>query len=394
MSTEQPALETSTPIVGPGARLRLFYFLYYAGVGVTLPYFSLYLQGLGLDGRQIGVLQMLQPLLAAPAGLLWAAAADRLRAANRALAISAFAVAAAYAMLPRARGAWGVAGVMIALGLAGPALVPLVDALAVEWTRRQPSESYPRTRLFGSLGYVAAAQGLGLWLWMRGERPADPLVPAALLVASAGLALVSLGLPAAPLAERSTRMRDALGLLRNKRLVLILVMCALHWMACAPYNVFFGPLAREHGLPDAAIGLASALGVATEVAVLWISPALERRFSKRALFVTAFVITAIRWVLVGSVSDPRALVALQALHGATFGLFWATVVRALRDEVPHELRATGQALFGAIAFQLASALGNPIAGAAFDRAGRAGPLFTGAGVVELVAIALALLLRG
>ena len=190
MSTEQPALETSTPIVGPGARLRLFYFLYYAGVGVTLPYFSLYLQGLGLDGRQIGVLQMLQPLLAAPAGLLWAAAADRLRAANRALAISAFAVAAAYAMLPRARGAWGVAGVMIALGLAGPALVPLVDALAVEWTRRQPSESYPRTRLFGSLGYVAAAQGLGLWLWMRGERPADPLVPAALLVASAGLALV------------------------------------------------------------------------------------------------------------------------------------------------------------------------------------------------------------
>ena len=391
MSGEPAAIAAPEPLVGPGARLRLFYFLYYAGVGVTLPYFSLYLQGLGLDGRQIGLLQMLQPLLAAPAGLLWAAAADRMRAANRALAISAFAVAAAYATLPLARGAWGVAGVMIALGLAGPALVPLIDGLVVEWTRRQPTESYPRTRLFGSLGYVAAAQGLGLWLWMRGERPADPLVPAALLAASAGLALVSLGLPAAPLAERATSLRAALGLLRNKRLVLLLVMCALHWMGCAPYNVFFGPLAREHGLPDAAIGLASALGVATEVAVLWMSPALEARFSKRALFATSFAITALRWALVGSVSDPRILVALQALHGATFGLFWATVVRALRDEVPHELRATGQALFGAVAFQLASALANPIAGAAFDRAGHAAPLFTGAGVVELFALLLALL---
>ena len=48
----------------PGGSLRAFYFLYYATVGITLPYFSLYLEGLGLSSAQIGLVQMVQPLVA------------------------------------------------------------------------------------------------------------------------------------------------------------------------------------------------------------------------------------------------------------------------------------------------------------------------------------------
>lgn len=389
----QPALAGSPNAFGPAGRLRLFYFLYYAGVGVSLPYFSLYLQGLGLSGKEIGAVQMVQPLFAAPMGLVWAASADRLRAANRALTLSSIFVAAAYALLPLAHSAWTVAAVLMAVGLGGPAIVPLVDAISVEWTRGQPGQSYARTRLFGSLGYVCLAQGLGLALAARGDRPADVLVPLALASTAAGYALVSLGLPAAPISGAPPRLREMVALLKRPALALLIAMSALHWMDCAPYHVFFGPFVREHGLPASYVGLASALGVATEVAVLWLSPQFEERFRARTLFALSFAATVLRWFLLGRSESAFAIVGLQALHGLTFGLFWATAIRALRDLVPPELRATGQALFSAIVFQVGSAVGNPLAGEAFDRAHRVGPLYTGAALIELAPLLLAFFLR-
>lgn len=377
----------------PARRLRLFYFLYYAGVGVALPYFSLYLEGLGLSGKEIGAVQMVQPLVAAPMGLVWAAGADRLRAANRALTLSCVFVAGAYLLLPLAHSAWAVAAVLLAVGLGGPAIVPLVDAIAVEWTRGQAGQSYARTRLYGSLGYVFLAQGLGLALAARGDRPADVLVPLALAATAIGYALVSLGLPRAPAAASTPRLRDMLALAKRPALALLLGMCALHWMDCAPYNVFFGPFVREHHLPDSFVGLASALGVAAEVGVLWLSPALESRFRARTLFAASFALTALRWALLGPSASAPAIVGLQVLHGATFGLFWATAIRAMRDLVPAELRATGQALFSAVVFQLGSAIANPIAGEAVDRAGRIGPVYSGAALLELAPLGLAFLLR-
>src|SRR5512146_3275662 len=47
-----------TPAVpsSPTARLRALYFLYYGNVGTYLPFFAVYLKGLGFTGQQIGVI--------------------------------------------------------------------------------------------------------------------------------------------------------------------------------------------------------------------------------------------------------------------------------------------------------------------------------------------------
>ena len=45
---------------GPGYwHLSSFYFLYFALLGVMLPYFNLYLDAIGMDARQIGLLSSL-----------------------------------------------------------------------------------------------------------------------------------------------------------------------------------------------------------------------------------------------------------------------------------------------------------------------------------------------
>src|SRR5690349_17512077 len=116
----------------PASRLRLFYFLYYGAVGANLPYLAAYLRGLGFSGEAIGTVQMLSPLVAAPVALTWAAAADRLGAPTRALAIATVWSAGAVAFLPWARTPVAVGAVVLVQALAERAVVPLVDAVALD----------------------------------------------------------------------------------------------------------------------------------------------------------------------------------------------------------------------------------------------------------------------
>jgi PPP family 3-phenylpropionic acid transporter len=84
---------------------------------------------------------------------------------------------------------------------------------------------------------------------------------------------------------------------------------------------------------------------------------------------------------------------LQALHGLTFGLYWATAIRMLEHLVPSHLRATGQTLFSAATFAIGGAIGYRLAGFGYDRMGGARPVYACAALVELVPLFLALVLR-
>src|SRR5512144_1905332 len=167
--------------MSPQDRLRAFYFLYYGSVGAYLPYFAAYLRGLGFSGAEIGTVQMLPPLLAAPVALFWASAADRIGSPARALKIATLWTLAAVALLPLARTPLLAGAVLVLQGLADRAVVPLVDSVTMDLVHREPRLSYARIRLFGSLGFIAVSLALGLLLWLRGERPGDAAVPLAVV---------------------------------------------------------------------------------------------------------------------------------------------------------------------------------------------------------------------
>jgi PPP family 3-phenylpropionic acid transporter len=371
----------------PAARLRLFYFLYYGGVGANLPYFAAYLRGLGFSGAQIGTVQMMAPIVAAPAALAWAAAADRIGAPARALRVAAAWSLAVAAFLPFARTPVVLGAVVLLQSLAERAVVPLVDTVTLEWTRNHPGTSYARLRLFGSLGFIALAQGLGLLLSARGERPGDVAVPVAIVLCVLGYAAAARNLPAPPAHAARPSARDALALLRDGRLLALLAACALHWAACAPFHLMFGVFVRDQGLPASVTGLAMAAGVGAEVLALFAFPALERRLRTRSLFVLAFAGTAVRWLLLSRARGAAPLVALQLFHGLTFGVFWGASVHAMSALVPSRLRATGQALYSAIVFGAGNAVGYQLTGIGYDHLGGVGPLYLGAAAVELLPLA-------
>jgi PPP family 3-phenylpropionic acid transporter len=376
----------------PATRLRALYFLYYGNVGTVLPFFAVYLQGLGFSGKQIGVIQMLPSFPLAPiVAVAWATFADHRSTPQRALRLATGWVALAVLLLPFARTPAEVAAVVVLMALGDRAVVPLTDSVTIEYCRERsretPGISYARIRLFGSLGFIALTLAVGRLLTMRGGRPADLLVPGTVVLCVAAYALVARGLPSTPRHGDRPAPREMLALLADRRLWVLLVPAALHWAACAPYHVFFGVLVRDLGLPDDVTSAGMAIGVVAEIAVLLIYPQLERRFSLRTLLAVSFLASAVRWTLVARASHPLAVAGLQAMHGLTFGLFWGSAMRALADVVPPRLRATGQAVFTGVVFGGANAAGYALSGVAYDRVGGAGPLFAWAAAVEVVALA-------
>src|SRR5712664_1560289 len=242
-------------------RLRWFYFLYFAGVGTFQSYFAPYLRGLGFSGEQIGWVTFAQQAVAAPAALIWGGLADRLGAPARALAACTAGMLFAISGLPFARTPGQVGVVLTLAALFSGAVIPLLDSTTVEAVKRIEGQSYARTRLWGSIGFVVTAQGLGLLLALRGERAGDRAMPFAYLVCVGAYALLAQLLPPVEARAERPRWRDAAVLLKNGRLLLVLLVCAVHWAACAPYHLLFGVLVRDLGLSSAITGAGLALGV-------------------------------------------------------------------------------------------------------------------------------------
>jgi PPP family 3-phenylpropionic acid transporter len=377
------------------ARLRLVYFAYYANVGAFMPHFAPYLRGLGFSGEQIGSVLLIPSVLSPFVAMGWATFADRRGEPVRLLTLAATWAALAVLFLPFARTPLEVGLVLLFASLGDRAVVPLVDAVTLEHCKASPHQTYVGIRLFGSLGFIALSVLLGRALTLRGGRPADLLVPAAVtsLVVAYALAVRRLRDASAVRAGPPSAL-DMLALLRHRPLVLLLGACALHWAACAPYHSLFGVFVSDLGLPPDVTGLGWAVAVGAEVSAMLLFPRFEGRLSLRGLFGLAFLGSALRWALLGRAAGAGEILALQLLHGLTFGVFWASAMKALGLLVPSRLRATGQALFTAVVFGGGNALGYALSGAGYDRFRSVAPLFGWAALAELaVAVAVMLAFR-
>src|SRR6185312_16135012 len=225
----------------------------------------------------------------------------------------------------------------------------LADALAV--ARVRAGAVYGRLRMWGSLGHVTAAITVGALL--------GPFV---------------------------LRLRALLA--EQPGLRLLLVAGALHWACMAPYNVFFGVFLRDLGLPPILWGVAFAVGVTAEMLVLLAFHRMHARVRLDTLLAAAFLASALRWAGNAVLQAPAALIALQALHGMTFGMFWSAGIALVAATVPPGLRATGQALL-VTAINVGGAVGILAVGHFYDTAGPSA-LFAVAAGGELLPLAVIL----
>jgi PPP family 3-phenylpropionic acid transporter len=368
----------------PALPIACYYFALLGALGIFWPFFSLYLVSVGFSPTEMTEVLVLSPLMAMLAPPLTGLLADARRARVWLLRAATCATALAFTgffVTGSARAAiWVTTG---AFSLCRAPLTSLADATAVEHARRHGG-SYGAIRLWGSIGFIVAVLSGGVLLERRGIGWVLPSTAAALAVAAA----CAWWMPAPPLETRPRAWPAWVALLRARQGWLLLGAVALAQTAAAGYDGCFSlKLERLHYGPRF-VGLAWAVGVVGEVVLLALSARIVARVGAARLLAFSIAVASLRWLALAHVTSAPLVLALQPLHGVTFGLFYVSAVTLMRDQAGGDAQTAGQGLLAG-AFGAGSVLGFAFAGRLFEERGGA-VLFTTASVVAAAGVACAL----
>jgi MFS transporter, PPP family, 3-phenylpropionic acid transporter len=214
---------------------------------------------------------------------------------------------------------------------------------------------------------VGFALGVLLMGWLDGSHR-----PAVLFGATCGIYLLSaaaaLGLRTPPLQRERGIVREALRHLGRPAMLLLLGGNVSYYFGHAIFDGYFSLRLRHLQFDDGFISHAWAAGVAAEIGVMFIAPRLLGRWRASTLLVLAAICAVGRWLGLSRAEAAWAVLALQTLHGVTFGLWYLSLVRHVQAIAPERLRTSLQAVALAM-FGLGSILGYLIAGQVFERLG-------------------------
>jgi len=362
-------------MVGREARaLVAFYFFYFCALGAFMPYWGPWLASVGQGALAIGILTAAVQFSKVLGPNLWGWLAQGFGSA-RIVPLAALLTAAGFLALELARGSfWGLLLITLAFSFFWAATLPLVDAATLDWAERH-GRAYGRIRLWGSLGFIALALGMGLLVQGFGL---DVFLPAIALFLVAAW-WFSRSLPYPP--RSPWRERASLGpQLRDWRLWAFLAAGALEQASHGVYYAFFSIDAQTHGLGAAWVGLLWAWAVLCEVLFFWFGERILARFGLRLVLLAAFFCTGARWFAIAAWPGLLAIFFVQSLHALSYGAFHLAAVHWIFARFPARLRSRGMALYASLVYGLGGGLGALAAGWAWNHWGSAGS-FAAAGLL-------------
>ena len=331
----------------------LFFFSYYAYVGVFSPYASLFFAQRGISAAEIGVLMSLMSAMRIFGPNLWGWVADRSHARVAVLRITSTAALAIFCAMFFSRSFIAFFVVMAAINFFTAAQGPLSEALMLTELRGDLTH-YGKLRLWGSVGFIAAVTVAGECLDRFGIDwfPVIAFVML-LLVVAASLHLRE----TAPV--HSIEPTPSVGsLLRKREVVAFFASTFLMIAAHSALYVFYSLFLAQHGYSKSLIGLMWSLGVLAEIMFFYFQAPIFRRFGIKNLMRWALMIAVVRFLMIGFGAESVWLLVLaQVLHAATFGAHHSASVATLQRWFSGRLQARGQALYTSISYGLGGSFG-------------------------------------
>ncbi|EOC0769385.1 3-phenylpropionate MFS transporter [Cronobacter sakazakii] len=305
--------------------LALSYFTYFFSYGIFLPFWSVWLAGVGVAPETIGLLlgsgliaRFLGSLLLAPR----VKDPSRLVFALRLLALLTLVFALGFWLGHQT--AW-LFVVLVGFNLFFSPLVPLTDALAATW-QRQIAMDYGRVRLWGSLAFVIGSALTGKLVSVYDYR-------AILALLSLGVASMLIGMLLKPsvMPQGEARHNEAAGWPVWRKLMVenwrFLACVSLLQGAHAAYYGFSAIYWQSKGYSASVVGYLWSLGVVAEIIIFALSKRLFSRFGARDLLLLSGVLGIIRWGMMGWTTALPWLIVAQILHCGSFSICHLAAMR-------------------------------------------------------------------
>jgi PPP family 3-phenylpropionic acid transporter len=152
------------------------------------------------------------------------------------------------------------------------------------------------------------------------------------------------------------------------------------------YYSFFS-LYLQQTFPGSGVSIFWAIGSLAEIATMWFSGALIRRWGLRVLLVVSLAAISTRLGLFVIAPSLLVVCLAQVLHAFTFGTFHTASVAYVNLKIEHDRRGTGMAIYSAVGIGLPSFLASVAGGYILEAHGFV-VLFLSYAAVPIVGIAV------
>jgi PPP family 3-phenylpropionic acid transporter len=360
------------------AVLAFAYLFAFASGGMQLPLTSTAMSSVGLSMESIGLMWGARSLFQILGPTLWGVLADRTGDARPFGFLSLASGAVVLAILAFTTSPVACIALFGAYGLLAGSSSSILDGMTLT-ALGDKRDHYGRWRMWGTIGFGATALGSALLIDRGVLVPSPgvlfPLCAAFTALGGAGVLLV----PKLP-REKLARAFDVIPLLRRRDMLALAATGGVLWSSHSAYASFLTPLAAATRLPEWSVGASIAAAIVLEVVMLRATAFLGARFGTRNVLLACAALTVVRWVLLAMTTSPPAFIALNALHGVTFGLFYGTLVGLIAKKAPPEMRQSAQGIIASSSFGLGGAFGSVVCGAVLERAGAAATWWTMAAI--------------
>jgi PPP family 3-phenylpropionic acid transporter len=353
-----------------------------------------YLSGIGFTERQAGLVMAAIFLVSVGSAPLWGYMADRTDR-HRRIIVLALSVAIAAVLAIAASGTAIRLIVLFALiySLTANSMPALIDSWIMKMNRAGSPISYGIARGCGSLGFALSGAVLGLVLERHGLILLFPIYAGLtfiVLFITLTTRLPQRQLPSSP-AERRPQAGSSAGaavraVLSNRRYLILLASSFFVLLGTRAALTFLPLRLYSLGGTTIHVGWSNSIFAASEIPFMFFTVVLMRRMKPRPVILIGMVFFVVRLVLTRLAPSPGWLLAVQVVHGASFGLLLPATVHYIDRIAPAQFRSLFQTLAPSIYFGLASAVGSSTGGAIIERFGldilyTVAPIASGVGVL-------------
>ncbi len=328
----------------PELRTTIYYATLFMTMGAITVYAGIWFDGIGLDSRQIGIINAVPVLTMLVLNLVIGRLADRASDWRQVIVTGSVLAALFPVGLLFTDGFWGILIFWTLTAISVASVVPVIDAAAMRMTARRGTD-FGAMRAWGTIGYLGIILVTGYLTASFGAAVFLPL----LIVVGMARGIVALRLPnfrGGPADRRpqtgATRLRQVM----KPWFLLPLVGCAIVFSTHLILNAFQGLLLQRQGIGIDVIGIIIALGAVSEAAMFFAyKRILYGRFRARTLILVAAIVSALRWLAMTAEPGVPVLIGLQLLHGVTYGMGFMACLSFITNWTSEDIAAEAQSFF-------------------------------------------------
>lgn len=345
--------------------LRIYSFSSYSTAAMVVSFIPLYFLDRGFSEQQIGIIYSTGPFISIFANIILGLASDKFRTIKKLLMLLLFGQLVMISLLIPTQNFALVCLVMMGFYFFQTPINPLSDSLFLLSTP-YTGTPYALIRIFGSLGFAVTAYGFGLLLKQLSSQWTLPLV----LCTIAVTLCLATGVRDYQGSARKIDFSGFFKLIRQRDVLLFFFIILLISIPHRMYEGFLAVTMRHMGASDSLVGLAWLISALSEIPILYLLGKYGHKFKELPMLMIASIMYALRLWLLSDIQNPYWVLATQAMHSISFGIYFSTALRYLSHLIPDEYRASGQAVYAVVWTGLAGVISGLCGGFIYEHFGR------------------------